>query len=136
MTDRVRVDLRGDAELHAALNILGVQGQMAIARAIYESAEKIMAASKRIVPIDTTTLQKTGHVQVPKMSGGLISCRLGYGGAAAPYALEQHENLDFKHKPGRQAKYLEGPALAMTPEIPREIGKQVRAACKKVAARR
>lgn len=36
------------------------------------------------------------------------SAIVGYAGVG--YALYVHENLEARHKPGKQAKYLEGPA--------------------------
>ncbi len=38
-------------------------------------------------------------------------------GYTANYALMQHENLELRHKKGRQAKFLEQPAREMSTEL-------------------
>jgi very-short-patch-repair endonuclease len=56
--------------------------------ALREEAERIMAISKeQYVPVDTGNLRASGHVKTPQAVGSLVYVDLGYGGAAAPYAL-------------------------------------------------
>lgn len=56
------------------------------------------------VPKDTGTLASTGRVET-KTRSGVLSVILSFGGAAARYALVQHERLDYKHVLG-EARYL------------------------------
>jgi hypothetical protein len=56
------------------------------------TAEKIMADSKDLVPVDTGTLRSSGVVLPAAITGTTVSVTLGYGGAAAPYARMVHEN--------------------------------------------
>lgn len=56
------------------------------------------------VPVDTGALRSTGRVEGPG-SGKKPQVSLNFGGAAAPYALIQHEVLKFKHALG-EARYL------------------------------
>lgn len=67
-----------------------------------------MSQSKQIVPVDTGTLRNSGFVELPTESDGLIKVEMGYGGAAAPYAVFVHEDMQAFHRVG-QAKYLEDP---------------------------
>ncbi len=53
------------------------------------------------VPVDEGTLRSTGRVEGPKHD----EVELSFGGAAAPYALEQHENMELHHTVG-EARYL------------------------------
>lgn len=63
--------------------------------------ENILAESNRLVPLDEGTLERSGRVQIdPATMRGVVSYD-------TPYALRQHEELSWKHAPGRQAKYLE-----------------------------
>jgi hypothetical protein len=57
------------------------------------------------VPRDTGALAGTGRVEgpVPTPFGPVVE--LSFGGAAAPYALPQHEILTYRHKVG-EARYL------------------------------
>lgn len=56
------------------------------------------------VPRDEGTLASTGRVEGGGR-GGRARVVLSFGGASAPYALIQHERLDFHHKIG-EARYL------------------------------
>lgn len=54
------------------------------------------------VPRDQGILASTGRVTGPDASGVV---EITYGGAAASYALRQHEDLRYRHKVG-EARYL------------------------------
>jgi len=54
------------------------------------------------VPVRTGALRSTGRVEGPDTRGQVA---LSFGGAAAPYALEQHENTHIHHQVG-EARYL------------------------------
>ena len=56
------------------------------------------------VPVDTGALRSTGRVTGPTGVRN-PSVLLSFGGAAAPYALRQHENLFYRHTVG-EARYL------------------------------
>lgn len=91
--DFITVGLSGDRELKAKLQQLGMAALPAGGRSLFESAENIMAISKeQYVPVETGTLRASGFVQPPDITGKSVSVYLGYGGAAAPYALAVHEN--------------------------------------------
>lgn len=69
---------------------------------IKQSAMVIKGDSQTMCPVDTGTLKNSAVVeQVDEKT-----YRVGYGGAAAAYALKQHENLQYHHTVG-QAKFLE-----------------------------
>ncbi len=67
------------------------------------AAEHILGVANDLVPLDEGPLQNSGHVRV---SPGGAQAQIYYD---TPYAVVQHENLDYRHAPGRQAKYLEQP---------------------------
>lgn len=56
----------------------------------------------RGVPKDRGTLANTGRATGPDAEGVV---RITFGGAAAPYALAQHERTDYRHTLG-EARYL------------------------------
>lgn len=82
----------------------------ACAQALRVEGELIMTDSKQhYVPVDLGTLRSSGHVlPVHIERGAEVSVELVYGGAAAPYALIQHEVEEFNHTVG-EWKYLEKP---------------------------
>lgn len=104
----------GSAEITRNLKLLGLGADPAVSFALRNFAENIMASSKLEVPVDEGVLRASGHVEPPRRTGSTVTVLLGYGGPAAPYALEQHENLRFRHKVGK-AKYLENPFNAWAP---------------------
>lgn len=98
----------------------------ALAAALYEEAEDIMADSKaNYVPVDTGTLRASGTVLPPELTGTHVVVTLGYGGAAQDYALPVHERLDVHHPHG-QAKYLEAPVLAAIPQLGAKVAARAR----------
>lgn len=103
--------VNGGDKVLEGLDALVAELPQAVAAALYQEAEAIMADSKaNYVPVDTGVLRDSGYVEQPEIDGNEISVTLGYGGAASAYALVQHERLDFHHTVGGP-KYLERPFL-------------------------
>lgn len=93
--------------------------EAAAVRGVHNAAEHLLGVSQQRVPLEVGTLQSTGRV----MGGGLRQ-GVSYG---TVYARRQHEELTWRHRPGRTAKYLEGPlneeAATMQAIIAAEIRK-------------
>jgi len=70
--------------------------------------------SQNIVPVDTSNLKNGAFTRNVGGSGFDTDVIVGY---VADYAVYVHENLQAKHKPGKQAKYLEQPAREKKNEI-------------------
>lgn len=120
------IDLSGDKEFLRKLRSLGDQATTLVKAALLQEAEAIMTESKQQVPVDTGVLRSTGHVTPPESSRGHVVVTLGYGGPAAPYAIVQHERLDFAHKVGA-AKFLERPMLEAVNGMEQRLGRAIRA---------
>jgi hypothetical protein len=67
------------------------------------AAEHLLAESQRLVPIEEATLERSGVASVDNAKG---QAAVSYD---TVYAVRQHEELTWRHDPGRQAKYLEQP---------------------------
>jgi hypothetical protein len=99
----------------------------AATHAMIENVEHLLSKAQAIVPHDEGTLEASGTTDV-YVAGRLVarggpeeatgaSSRIGVDPNAivgvvafnTAYALAQHERLDYHHKPGRKAKYLEDP---------------------------
>lgn len=92
------------------------------ARGLYLAAEHVLAGSNDVVPLDEATLQHSGTASVdPASLVGMVSYD-------TPYAVPQHERLDFRHAPGRTAKYLERTLNASRAEVAAIVAAQVRRA--------
>ncbi len=122
----VKVLVRGVDKALARLARIDPRARQALKAALYMEGENIMGESKRQVPVDTSNLKNSGHVEPPKESGGLISVTLGYGGPSAPYAVYVHEDLTKRHAPPTKAKYLEDPANEAAKGLTERVGRRVR----------
>lgn len=98
----LKFKIRGMKELKAALKKVRDDAKAAANRAVYVAGNEVMTEAKIRAPLDLGPLRASGYVTLPQ--DGKVE--LGFGGAAAEYALVQHERIEFKHEVG-EAKYLE-----------------------------
>lgn len=98
----------------------------ALGSALHQEGEAIKTSAQKIVPHDFGILESSGYVEPTVYVGDTVSVMLGFGGAAKEYALEQHENLDYQHDEGRQAKYLEEPAVAAHAGMSERVAQKIR----------
>ncbi|MEU0671363.1 hypothetical protein ABZ330_00425 [Streptomyces sp. NPDC006172] len=90
------------------------------ARGLHLAAEHVLGRSNEVVPLDEAALQRSGVASVDEASlTGMVSYD-------TPYAVRQHEELDYRHAPGRTAKYLENSLNAARREVAALIAAQVR----------
>lgn len=102
-----KVDLKTAArrveQLHISMGQRMPSGLTVVAESIMTDVKS--SRPGRGVPRDTGALAASGRVSRPRVSKGKITVRLGFGGAAAPYALYQHEMMSLRHTLG-EARYL------------------------------
>lgn len=77
------------------------RGRRLASEGLRRGLEHVLGVSQEQVPLDEDTLQRSGKVDVDGLDGSI-----SYD---TPYARRQHEELTWKHLPGRKAKYLEDP---------------------------
>lgn len=141
-------DIRGIPEVKQRLMLEKEKVERAVNRAIVSVANDIFNRADQLVPVDEGILRSSGRLDVkPKQAG--IEITITYGGASIPYAIVQHERLDFWHPPkppgkskvggrqgtgpgpdpstGRGPKYLERPFLEEAGKLQETILKHVRA---------
>jgi hypothetical protein len=101
------------------------------ARGLMLGAEHVLEEANRIVPIEDGDLLRSGHPWPPEQVG-LVG---GEGMQAAvtydtPYAVRQHEELDYHHDVGRKAKYLETPIndAGVKAKVEELIAREIKAA--------
>lgn len=94
------------------------------ARGLYLGAEHVLEEANRIVPIEEHTLQASG---VASADEGALQAAVSYD---TPYAVVQHEELDYQHDEGRQAKYLETPIndAGVRSKVEELIAREIKAA--------
>lgn len=77
------------------------RGRARAARGLQLALEHILAESNAIIPLEEGTLMRSGQTSIDEAN---LTGTVSYG---TPYAVRQHEELTWRHAPGRQAKYLE-----------------------------
>ncbi|MEX3206078.1 hypothetical protein [Streptomyces acidiscabies] len=98
------------------------QIRAAAARGLYLAAEHVLQVSDEVVPLDEAALQRSGAASVDEPS---LTAMVSYD---TPYAVVQHERLDYRHSPGRTAKYLERSLNGERAQVAAIIAAQVRRA--------
>jgi hypothetical protein len=79
----------------------GSRGRRLASEGVQRALEHTLGEAKKLVPLDEGTLERSGKVDVDGLNGAISFDTV--------YAVRQHEEMDWKHLPGRQAKYLEQP---------------------------
>lgn len=107
-----KTKLLGEEALQNKLRTIARKFPDEVERALFIAAGEILTDSKEnFVPVRLGTLRGTGIVLAPERKAGrLIEVTIAFGGPSAPYAIVQHENLDYVHRVG-EAKYLERPLM-------------------------
>lgn len=77
------------------------RGRARAAIGLQKALEHILAESNKMVPLEEGTLMRSGKVA---MDAEALVGAVSYD---SPYAVRQHEEVTWRHAPGRQAKYLE-----------------------------
>lgn len=114
MAQRFRLNFNGAPAEHAI--------RAAAARGLHLAAEHVLTESQAVVPLDESPLQQSGMASVDE---GTLTAAVSYD---TPYAVRQHEEMDYRHAPGRQAKYLEQPLNENRGQVAALIAAQIRRA--------
>lgn len=105
MTQRVTMRWDGD-------RLWSSRGRRLAEEGVQKSLEHVLTESNKIIPLDEGTLERSGRVDRDGLQG-----TISYDSV---YARRQHEELTWRHLPGRQAKYLET-ALIQSAAVVREL---------------
>jgi hypothetical protein len=129
---KFHVKVSGLPKVMKALKSLGDKGPNVMGGALFREGEGIMGDSKeKFVPVVSGNLKSSGHVDKPKVTTNGASVELGFGGPAAPYALQVHENPNTgKSETGSRVgewKYLETPYKQHLKAMDERVAKDMRA---------
>ena|SRR5688572_28610083 len=95
MPKRATIRWNGD-EIKKAMREAAIRG-------LRKAGEHLLAESRDLVPLEEGTLERSGTVVIDEDT---LTATVVYD---TPYAVVQHEDMTYRHAPGRQAKYLEEP---------------------------
>lgn len=112
MPPRTTIQWNGD-------EILGQSDDDAV-RGLLMAAEYLLGESVEVAPLDEGPLIQSANASVDRAT---LTSAASYD---TPYAEKQHENLHYRHAPGRQAKYLEEPWTRNADIMGRIIATQIR----------
>jgi len=79
-----------------------------------------LAESNKMIPLEEGTLMRSGTTSLDEAT---LTGTISYD---TPYAVRQHEELTWRHAPGRQAKYLETAVNATRQECLRIMQSELR----------
>lgn len=127
----LKIEIEGIAKLESVLSRLTPETLEAAGVGLHNEAERIMTRSKEeFVPVKTGALRSTGHVGEVEVKSNEVVVEMGYGGPGTPYAVAQHERLDYQHPGQGEAKYLERPTLeavhGMGSRIAADVAKELK----------
>lgn len=132
MAGDIRIKTVGLDRLTARLHGIAARLPEALGAELYRDMVGVMAKSQDIVPYDEGDLHDSGEVDRPEVDGSGARVVLHYGSASVPYALTQHENMEYAHPRGGEAKFLEKVLNAWTADGPEDVAAR---AIKRVARR-
>ncbi|MBB6415835.1 hypothetical protein [Streptomyces sp. AK010] len=112
MTARARLTWNGAAALRGT--------RAGAIRGLRLAAEHVLERARARVPIEEGTLERSGVASVDEEA---LTAAVSFD---TPYAVRQHENLNYRHDSGRSAKYLEGPLTEQADTVAAIIAAQVR----------
>lgn len=92
----------------------------ATADAILVGMEYLLTEANKTVPLDESMLEKSGTSSVDERA------LVGAVSYDTPYAARQHEDLTYRHTPGRRAKWLELTLVEDGPTALAVIATQIR----------
>ncbi|MEW1774677.1 hypothetical protein [Streptomyces sp. NPDC086777] len=114
MTARARLTWSGAAALRGT--------RAGAIRGLRLAAEHVLERARARVPIEEGTLERSGIASVDETQ---LAAAVSFD---TPYAIRQHEELNYRHDAGRTAKYLEGPLTDEAGTVAEIIATQVRRA--------
>ncbi|MEE4598221.1 hypothetical protein V2J94_41370 [Streptomyces sp. DSM 41524] len=94
----------------------------AAGRGLFLGAELVLSVSNERVPLDEAALQRSGTASVDE---GELLAAVSYD---TPYAARQHEEMTWRHAPGRRPKYLESALNDSAGDVLDVVAAQIRRA--------
>lgn len=116
----VKVEVKTKFRINQAI----AKERLGAIRGLDHATEHLLGESTKVVPLEEATLLRSGVASVDN------SALVGHVSFDTVYAVRQHEELTWKHDPGRQAKYLEEPYLRDNLLMQEIIAAQIRRALK------
>jgi len=99
------MSVQGAKNIKRALEAHKKRTSKGLRKGLYRAGLFLQRESQKIVPIDLDNLRPSADTRM-EGTGRDVAVIVSYG---TDYAVYVHENLEARHKPGKQAKFLEQP---------------------------
>lgn len=128
MADEITVGVVGFDVFERAASALLPRMIEAGVGALKEELDEVLGQSQEIVPYLSGALHDSGAVSDPIQIGDEVAATIGYGGDNGEvfYALDQHENDSYQHRPGQTDKFLEKPLTDWTKDGPKRVAEAMK----------
>lgn len=120
----MKITVEGLPKLQAILKDIPIQANEAVFKELGLITQDLKGKSQRLAPKDLGDLRGSAFAEVNRT---LLLKIVGTTGFTEPYALRQHEEMDYHHADG-QAKYLETPYKENADKYANSIGKAIKKA--------
>jgi hypothetical protein len=117
-----QISVKGINIVKNNLNKINKNSQIGFYKGIVQAGLYLQRESQKITPVDTGALVNSAFTDAVG-NGFLTKVTVGYRGVY--YAPFVHEHIEYRHKPGKQAKFLEQPAREKRPQMLKIIADQV-----------
>lgn len=117
--------LTGTQAMAKAMEKAAKNGRNGAVRGLELGARQVLDVSNSQVPHEVGDLERDGAASVDSAT---LKSAVSYGRNAetAEYAVPQHERMDYRHDPGRNAKYLENAFNSEAGVVSQIIAEQTR----------
>ena len=117
--------LTGTQAMAKAMEKAAKNGRNGAVRGLELGARQVLDVSNSQVPHEVGDLERDGAASVDSAT---LKSAVSYGRNAetAKYAVPQHERMDYRHDPGRNAKYLENAFNSEAGVVSQIIAEQTR----------
>lgn len=117
--------LTGVQAMAKAMEKAAKNGRNGAVRGLELGARQVLDVSNSQVPHEVGDLERDGAASVDSTT---LKSAVAYGRNAetADYAVPQHERMDYRHDPGRNAKYLENAFNSEAGVVSQIIAEQTR----------
>ena len=119
-----QIHVTGEREVMANIDRLIRDNWNDAKKALRQEATVIMQKSVPQTPVEFGPLRGSETIEETKETKTEYELALGYN---TTYAAAVHENLNARHAPGTNAKYLEKPLMEQAPKIAKNVAKRVKA---------
>jgi len=118
-----QVHVTGVKEVEANIQRLIKGNWIDAKKALRQEATVIMQKSVPQTPVEFGPLRGSETIEETKETKKEYELTLGY---TQKYAAAVHENLNARHAPGTNAKYLEKPLMEQAPKIAKNVAKRIK----------